>query len=172
MDLATTDLSNRIEGMIFLIRGQKIMLDADLARVYGVSTKRLNQQVGRNLDRFPPDFMFQLNQSEKDELVANCNRFKNLKHSSTLPYAFTEHGAIMVASVLNSPAAVHASIHVVRGFVRLREILATHKDLAHKIEEMEAKYDSQFKAVFETIRQLMSPPLNVQKKIGFVIEGS
>lgn len=99
-----------IEGMILWIRGQKVMLDADLAKVYGVTTKRLNQQVRRNWDRFPPDFMFQLTGEEKEEVVANCNHLKNIKYSRMLPLAFTEHGAVMLASVLNSPIAVQASL--------------------------------------------------------------
>jgi ORF6N domain. len=163
-------LPEQIEGMILWIRGQKVMLDADLAKVYGVTTKRLNQQVRRNWDRFPPDFMFQLTQEEKDEVVAKCNLLKNIRYSNTLPLVFTEHGAVMLASILNSPIAVQASIHVVRAFVRLREILATHKDLALKLEEMEKKYDSQFQVVFSAIRQLMEPPRKETRKIGFLNE--
>lgn len=158
----------RIEKAILLIRGQRVMLDADLARVYGVTTRRLNEQVRRNRARFPEDFMIQLNADEKKELVANCDRFKNLKHSTVLPLAFTEYGAIMLASVLNSQLAVDASVQVVRAFVRLREILASHKDLAHKLAKLEKKYDHQFKVVFDAIRQLMTPPSNPKRKIGFV----
>ena len=122
----------RIENSIILIRGEKIMLDADLAILYGVSTKRLNEQVKRNRDRFPKDFMFQLTENEKAEVVANCDHLKRLKFSPNLPYAFTEHGAIMLAAILNSPVAVQASIQVVRAFVKLRELLFTNKELAHK----------------------------------------
>jgi len=156
-----------IERKILLIRGEKVMLDADLATLYGVTTKRLNEQAKRNRDRFPGDFMFQLTEEEKAEVVANCDHLKKLKFSPVLPYVFTEHGAIMLASVLNSPVAVQTSVLVVRAFVKLREMLTTHKDLAKKLEEMEKKYDSQFKVVFDAIRQLMTPPETKKRKIGF-----
>jgi len=159
--------AGQIERTILWIRHRKVMLDYDLARIYGVTTKRLNEQVKRNRARFPGDFMFQLNSTEKNELVANCDRFKNLKHSTSLPYAFTEHGAVMLASVLNSIIAIDASVQVVRAFVHLREILTTHKDLARKLEELEKKYDSQFRVVFDAIRQLMAPPPVRSRKIGF-----
>ncbi len=158
----------RIERTIFVIRGQKVMLDADLAELYGVLTKVLNQAVKRNKERFPVDFMFQLTKEEKDEVVTNCDHLKRLKFSPTLPHAFTEHGAIMLATILNSPVAVQASIQVVRAFVKLREILATHKDLARKLNEMEKKYDAQFKVVFDAIRQLMTPPEPKRQQIGFI----
>lgn len=156
-----------IERRILTIRGQKVMLDADLADIYGVVTKRLNEQVRRNYDRFPKDFMFQLTKEEKDEVVANCDHLKKLKFSPTLPYAFTEHGAVMLATVLNTPIAVQTSILVVRAFIKLREMIISHKELARKIDEMEKKYDAQFKVVFEAIRQLMSPPQKPIRKIGF-----
>ena len=156
-----------IERKILLIRGEKVMLDVDLAALYGVTTKRLNEQVKRNRERFPNDFMFQLTEEEKAEVVANCDHLKRLKFSPTLPYAFTEHGAIMLASVLNSPIAVQTSVLVVRAFVKLREMLATHKDLAKKLEEIEKKYDAQFKVVFDAIRELMRPPETKRRKIGF-----
>jgi hypothetical protein len=156
-----------IERKILLIRGEKVMLDADLAALYRVTTKRLNEQVKRNRERFPNDFMFQLTEEEKAEVVANCDHLKRLKFSPTLPYAFTEHGAIMLASVLNSPIAVQTSVLVVRAFVKLREMLATHKDLAKKLEEIEKKYDAQFKVVFDAIRELMRPPETKRRKIGF-----
>jgi hypothetical protein len=157
----------RIERSILLIRGEKVMLDADMAALYGVTTKRLNEQVKRNRNRFPEDFMFQLTEKEKAEVVANCDHLKRLKFSPNLPYVFTEHGAIMLATVLNSPIAVHASIQVVRAFVRLRKMIASNKDLARKIEELEKKYDAQFKVVFEAIRELMQPPETKKRKIGF-----
>lgn len=159
-----------IERRILLIRGHKVMIDADLAAIYGVTTKRLNEQVKRNKERFPEDFMFQLTEKEKMEVVANCDHLKKLKYSPVLPSAFTEHGAIMVATILNSPVAVQASIHVVRAFVKLREMLITHKDLARKLNEMEKKYDTQFKVVFDAIRQLMTPPEPKRKRIGFLRE--
>jgi hypothetical protein len=133
------------------------MIDADLAPLYGVSTKRLNEQVRRNRKRFPSDFMFQLSRREMGELVANCDRFQKLKYSSALSHAFTEHGAIMLASVLNSSIAIEASLSVVRAFVRLRKLLSSHKDLAQKIAAMEEKYDSQFKVIFDAVRELMEP---------------
>lgn len=157
----------RIEGKILLIRTQKVMIDHDLAALYGVTTKRLNEQVKRNISRFPSDFMFQLTSREKDELVANCDRLKTLKHSTSLPHVFTEHGAIMLASILNSEIAIRAGIQVVRVFVQLRQILTTHKDLAKKLEDLEKRYDSQFKVVFDAIRRLMTPTPRSIKRIGF-----
>ena len=160
--------AGQIEQIILFIRGHKVMLDADLARVYGVKAKRLREQLRRNQVRFPGDFMFQLTKKETDEVSAFCGHLSYLKFSPTQPYAFTEHGAIMLATILNSPIAVHASVQVVRAFVRLRDILATHKDLARKLQELERKYDHQFKAVFDTIRQLMAPPpIPPKRKIGF-----
>jgi len=156
-----------IESRIFLIRGHKVMIDADLANIYGVTTKRLNEQIKRNRDRFPEDFMFQLTKEEKDEVVANCDHLKKLKYSPVLPNAFTEHGAIMIATILNSPVAVQASIHVVRAFVKLRQILASNKELSKRFNELEKKYDAQFKVVFDAIRQLMTPPEPKRRKIGF-----
>ena len=164
----------RIERSIIFLRGQKVMLDADLAVLYGIPTKALKQAVKRNLDRFPSDFMFELTKQEKSEVVTNCDHLAKLKFSPYLPYAFTEHGTLMLANVLNSPKAVQVSVQIVRTFIRLREILATHKDLARKLEEMEKKYDQQFKIVFEAIRQLIAAPDNVQDKpkrqVGFRIE--
>ena len=147
-----------IKQKILVIRGERVMLDAYLAVLYGVETKRLNEQVRRNRERFPEDFMFQLSSTEKIEVVANCDHLSKLKFSRNLPYAFTEHGTIMAASVLNTPLAVAVSVQVVRAFVKLREIISTHKDLAAKLENLEKKYDSQFKMVFDAIRQLMTPP--------------
>jgi len=153
--------AERIERCILLIRGQKVMLDADLAKLYVVSTKRLNEQVKRNRRRFPGDFMFSLTAGEKAEVVANCDHLATLKFSPKLPHAFTEHGAIMVASVLNTPRAIDVSVYVVRAFVRLREILATHKELAHKLAELEHKLESHDEAIQQlvvAIRQLMQAP--------------
>jgi ORF6N domain len=135
----------RIERAILLIRGKKVMLDADLAALYGVTTKRLNEQVKRNRDRFPDDFMFQITEEEKEKVVANCDHLKKLKFSPSLPYAFTEHGAVMLASILNSAVAVEVSIQVVRTFNRLREYVAHHKALAQKLDALEKKYDVQLK---------------------------
>ena len=147
-----------IENKIYLIRGEKVMLDSELAELYGVTTKRLNEQVKRNIDRFPSDFMFQLTEAEKSEVVAICDHLKKLKFSPNLPYAFTEHGAIMAASVLNSKIAVDASINIVRTFVKLRQILSSNTELAKKLENLEKKYDAQFKIIFDAIRQLMALP--------------
>ena len=155
------------------MRDQKVIMDADLARLYGVTTKRLNEQVKRNRDRFPEDFMFQLSDEEKAEVVANCDHLSNLKFSKTLPYAFTEHGAIMAASVLSTQRAIEASIFVVRAFVRLRQMLITHKELALKLSELERKiesHDENIQAIFEAIRQLMTPQEKPRKKIGFDIK--
>ena len=143
------------------------MLDADLAELYGVSTKRINEQVRRNSDKFPPDFMFRLNRKEKKEVVAFCDHLKQLKFSSTLPNAFTEYGAIMLATVLNTPIAVQMSLQVVRTFVRLREVLATHKNLARKVEEMDKRYDANFQTLFHAVRRLMNPKVRKRRMIGF-----
>ncbi|MBU0479038.1 ORF6N domain-containing protein [bacterium] len=162
-------LQKTIENKIFLIRNKKVMLDRDLALLYEVPTKRLNEQVKRNTERFPEDFMFQLTKREKAEVVANCDRLKTLKFSPQLPYAFTEQGVAMLSSVLNSKRAIQVNIQIMRTFTKLREILATHKDLQRKIEDMESKYDKQFNIVFEAIRQLLEPPPEKSKgRIGFV----
>ena len=160
----------RIERSILLIRGHKVMLDADLARLYGVTTKRLNEQVKRNRERFPEDFVFKLTDSEKAEVVANCDHLSRLKFSPVLPYAFTEHGAIMAATVLNSKRAIEVSVYVVRAFVCLRQILASNTELARKLDALEKKYDKQFKVVFDAIRQLMTPPEKPRRKIGFHVK--
>jgi hypothetical protein len=161
----------QLEQQIFVVRGRRVRLDADLARLYGVMPKRLNQQVKRNQARFPADFMFQLSVEEAQALLASRSQNATLKRGRSVkyaPYAFTEHGAVMLASVLNSPAAIEASLHVVRAFVRLRELLAGHQELAEKLDALEQKYDHQFKAVFEAIRQLMNPvPKSLGARIGF-----
>lgn len=156
-----------ITDRILMIRGHKVLLDVDLARLYGVSTKRLNEQVRRNRDRFPEDFLFELSKAEKDEVVAKCDHLENIKYSPSLPLAYTEHGALMAASVLKSKRAVEVSLYVVRAFVKLRQVLATHKELSRKIEEMEARYDENFRVVFEAIRQLLSEDAKPKRKIGF-----
>jgi hypothetical protein len=157
----------RIERIIFLIRGQKVILDRDLADLYEVTTKALNQAVKRNERRFPGDFMFRLTKEEKKELVTNCDRLQILKHSSALPSAFTEQGVAMLSSVLNNERAIQVNIAIMRAFVRLRKILASHAELARKLDQLEKKYDSQFKIVFDAIRQLMAAPEPPPKKIGF-----
>ena len=161
----------RIENKILLIRGQKVIVDADLAELYGVTTKQLNQQVKRNKDRFPEDFMFHITRNEKAEVVTICDHLSQLKFSPVLPYAFTEHGAIMAASVLNSKRAVEISVYVVRAFVKLREMLGTHKELARKLTELERKlgaHDQAIISIVEAIEQLMLPPEPKKKRpIGF-----
>lgn len=160
-----------IERRILLIRGEKVILDSDLAALYGVKTKRLNEQVRRNSDRFPRDFLFQLTPEEAIEVVANCDHLGNLKYSKTLPNVFTEHGAIMAASVLNTPRAVEMSVFVVRAFVRLRNLLATHKELAEKLAELERKlasHDEQILAIVNAIKRLMAPATPAERRrIGF-----
>jgi len=159
-----------IEQKIYLIRGHKIMIDRDLAELYGVETKYLNRQVKRNKDRFPAEFMFQLNNKEKQELVTNWHRFESLKHSTTPPYAFTEHGVAMLSSVLNSERAIKINIYIIKAFVRLRNVLSTNKELTHKLEQLERKtkkHDTEIQAIFEAIRQLMKPPEQPKRRIGF-----
>ena len=172
----------RIEGRIQLVRGLKVMIDVDLAALYGVPTKRLNEQVKRNRERFPGDFLLQLNAAEKAEVVANCDHLQKLKFSKALPYAFTEHGAIQAANVLASAQAVEMGIYVVRAFVRLRLAASTHADLAKRLAELEMKTESielshdtfsrntrmQLKQVFDAIRELMTPPDPPKRPIGFV----
>ena len=163
-----------IERRIYRIRGQKVMVDSDLAELYGVTTKRLNEQIRRNIDRFPHDFMFQLSLDEFESLRSHFATLKQGrgKHRKYLPCVFTEHGALMAASVLNSPRAVELSIYVVRAFVKLREMIASNKDLAKRLDEMEKKFDSQFKIVFDAIRALVAQPEPKVKKIGFINENS
>jgi phage regulator Rha-like protein len=158
----------RVESAILLIRGEKVILDSDLATLFGVSTARLNQQVNRNLDRFPGDFMFRLSDGEfRDLILQNATSKKGRGGRRKLPYAFTEHGALMAANVLNSKRAVEASVQVVRAFVKLRQMLATNAELARKLDELEKKYDRQFTVIFDAIRRLMTPPPGKAEAIGF-----
>jgi len=150
-----SDVSQKIDQAILIIRGQKVIIDSDLAEIFGVKTYRLNEQVKRNRDRFPEDFMFQLTAEEKQEVIANCDHLEKIKFSRTNPYAFTEHGTIMLANVLNTKTAVETSVLIVRAFVKLRELLSTHKGLERKILELESKYDKQFELIFRAIRELM-----------------
>ena len=162
-----------IEQRIFLIRNQKVMIDRDLAELYGVETKHLNRQVKRNIQRFPEEFMFQLTIEERNQLVTICHRFKTMKHSGSPPYAFTEHGVAMLASVLKSDRAVKISINIIKAFVKLREMLSTHKELAHKLAQLERKienHDEEIKLIFDAIRQLMTPPEPKHRRIGFLRE--
>jgi phage regulator Rha-like protein len=161
----------RIERSILLIRGERVMLDSDLAEIYGVETKRLNEQVQRNLNRFPTDFMFQLTLAEyanlRSQFATSSSQYGGRRY---LPYVFTEHGALMLANVLNSERAAQTSVMVVRAFVKLRQMLATNAELARKLAAMEKKYDAQFKVVFDAIRQLMSPPARPKREIGFHVK--
>ena len=159
----------RIEKAIFNIRGEKVMLDRDLAHLYGVPTKAFNQAVKRHADRFPADFMFQLTEQEAQGVLSRSQsvtlkRGQNLKYR---PYAFTEHGILMLSSVLNSERAIQVNIEIMRAFVNLRQMLASNAGPSRRFDELESKYDRQFKVVFEAIRQLMSPPPTGPKQIGF-----
>jgi hypothetical protein len=144
-----------------------VILDADLAALYGVTTKRLNEQVRRNRERFPEDFMFRLTESELEDLKSQFATSRSHGGRRYRPYVFTEHGVIMSANVLNSQRAVHASIQVVRAFIQLRQMLASNSELARKLGALEKKYDRQFKIVFDAIRELMTPPPAKPKVIGF-----
>jgi len=156
--------AERIEGAILLIRGEKVLLDKDLARLYGVSTSVLNKAVTRNVDRFPPDFMFRLTRREFSELKFH---FGTSSRGGTrkLPRAFTEQGVAMLSGVLKSKRAVRVNVEIMRAFVKLRCMLASNDELARKLEELEKKYDEQFGVVFEAIRQLMRPPDPPKKRI-------
>lgn len=160
----------QIAQRILVVRGVRVLLDADLARVY-VPTKRLNEQVKRNARRFPEDFVFQLTSAEKAEVVAKCDHLRNIKFAKSLPYAFTEHGAIQAANVLNSDAAIEMGVHVVRAFVRLRQWLGTQKAFAAKLDELEARvggHDEQLAAVIEALRLLTATPgPDHDRKMGF-----
>jgi hypothetical protein len=170
-----------IEARIITVRGQKVLLDADLAAIYGVATKALNQAVKRNAGRFPADFLFQLTSEEKAEVVTNCDHLIRLKFSPVLPLAFTENGAIMGANVLNSPEAVRLSVFVVRAFVKMREMLGGTKELARQLKELEAKLtarlDGHEAAIVDVLQRIMRildppppPPIPVRPEIGFHIK--
>jgi hypothetical protein len=157
-----------VEQKIYMIRGHKVMLDSDLAELYGVETRALIQAVKRNIQRFPSDFMFQLNYQDVVTLRSQFVTSKTGKGGRRyIPYVFTEQGVAMLSSVLKSERAIQVNIAIMRSFVKIREMLSAHKDLARKLEEMEKKYDAQFRVVFEAIRQLMKPPEKAKRKIGF-----
>jgi len=172
----------RIESRILVVRDQKVIIDADLAVLYGVPTKALNQAVKRNAERFPMDFMFQLSAPEKTEVVTSCDHLQKLKFSKSLPYAFTEHGAIQAANVLASPRAVEMGIYVVRAFVRLKAASASYAELAKRLAELEEKTESiamahdtfsrnartQLRQLIEAVNQLMTPPDPPKRPIGFI----
>jgi phage regulator Rha-like protein len=158
-----------IERKIYLIRGHKVMLDSDLAGLYGVATKVLLQAVKRNLKRFPEDFMFLLNYQDVATLRSQIVTLKKGRgqHRKYLPYVFTEQGVAMLSSVLNSDRAIKVNIQIMRAFVKLREMIASNKALAKRLDELEMKYDEQFKVVFDAIRELMTPSEPKKRKIGF-----
>ena len=159
-----------IEQKIFLIRNHRVMLDKDLAKLYGVPTKRLNEQVRRNIKRFPEDFMLKLTKKEAGSLRSQNATLEKGRYSKYLPYAFTEQGVAMLSSVLNSERAIDVNIAIVRVFVKLRQILSTHKKLSHKLGELERKiekHDVEIQSIFEAIHQLMAIPEEPKKNIGF-----
>jgi len=158
---------HRIERAILWIRKRRVMLDTDLAALYGVPTKVLNQAVKRNKERFPPDFMFRLNRREKEKVVTDCDHLGRLRYSPSLPQAFTEHGAVMLASVLNSPKAIEVSLEVVRTFLRLREMFSSHVELARRLDELEKRHGGQLTQVFAILHELLEPAPGGGKRIGF-----
>ena len=160
--------AERVERRILSIRGQKVMLSTDLAELYEVEPKVLVQAVKRNRGRFPRDFMFQLNRAEYANLKSQTVTSSWGGARRAAPYAFTEQGVAMLSSVLHSPRAVQVNIAIMRAFVKLREILATHRELARRLDELEGRYDKQFRAVFDAIRELMTPPAKPRRRIGFV----
>ncbi|HEV7405254.1 MAG TPA: ORF6N domain-containing protein [Chthoniobacteraceae bacterium] len=162
-----------IEQVTLLIRGQRVMLDGDLAALYGVTTGNLNKALQRNLDRFPPDFMFQLTAEEAEALRFQFGTLKRGQHVKYLPHVFTQEGVSMLSGVLRSPRAVHVNIAIMRVFVRLRETLALHKELAHKLTELERKvelHDTSIRTLFNAIRELMSPPAKPPREMGFHVK--
>jgi hypothetical protein len=165
-----------VESRILVLRHHKVLLDTDLAALYGVPVKRLNEQVKRNRERFPSDFMFQLTTNEYGALKSQFATSKQGRGGRRfLPYAFTEHGAIMAATVLNSERAIKMSVFVVRAFVRLRELLATNRQLAAKLDELESRletHDTRIQELIEAIRELMIPPESPRRKIGFQLAAS
>jgi len=156
-----------VAQLIFFVRGEKVMLDADLAKLCGVTTKRLNEQLRRNRERFPEDFAFQLTGDEADVLKSQIATSSSHGGRRYLPYAFTEQGVAMLSSVLRSARAVEVNIAIMRTFVQLRRLMDTNRDLARKIEALEKKYDEQFAVVFEAIKELIAPPSPPKKQIGF-----
>jgi len=167
--MALPILTKHVERTILLIRGHRVMLDTDLAILYGVPTKRLNEQVRRNKKRFPSDFMFQLTPEEVERLRSQIATLKpgRGQHRKYSPYAFTEQGVAMLSSVLHSERAIQVNIAIMRAFVQLREMIGSNKTLARRLNELEKKYDSQFRVVFEAIRELMTEPELKTKRIGF-----
>ena len=157
---------------ILVIRGNKVMLDADLAEIFQVKTKALNQAIKRNIDRFPSDFLIQLTPTEKTEVVTNCDHLQKLKYSPQLPYAFTEHGVVMLSMVLKSQRAIEVSVHIIRVFIKIREILSSNKELAYKIQELEREQKVQNKhinAIYSMFDKLLDEPLKPPGPLGFIL---
>jgi hypothetical protein len=165
--MAVPILSDQVERNILLIRGHRVMLDTDLAKLYRVPTKAINQAVKRNTNRFPVDFMFQLTSEETTALRSQFVTSKNRGGRQYRPYAFTEQGVAMLSSVLHSERAIQVNIAIMRAFVQLREMIGSNKGLARRLNELEKKYDSQFRVVFDAIRELMAEPESKVKRIGF-----
>ena len=163
--------AEQIQHKILLIHGHKVMIDSDLATLYGVSTKALNQAVKRNRERFPEDFMLQLSAAEASALRSQIVTSKGRGGRQYRPHACTEQGVAMLSSVVHSERAIQVNIMIMRAFVRLREMIASHKDLARRLAELEKKYDSQFKVVFDAIRRLMEPTTPKPRRIGFHAKG-
>jgi len=163
-----------IMSKIILIRGQKVMISNDLAELYGVTTKRLNEQVKRNIKRFPPHFMFQLTEKEKDKVVANCDHLQNLKYSPYLPFVFAEHGTVMLANILNSDRAIQVSIRIVDIYIKMRKYILTNKDLLLKIERLEKRFDNQDEKivlVFNYLKRFIEVQEKPRKRVGFKPNG-
>ncbi|MDI6758043.1 MAG: ORF6N domain-containing protein [Endomicrobiia bacterium] len=160
--------SEVLVSKILVIRGHKVMLDRDLADLYGVDVRHLKRQVRRNVERFPDDFMFELTWEEREVLRCHFGTLERGEHAKYKPFAFTEHGILMLSSVLNSPRAIEVNIRIMRTFARLREMALGYKDLREKIEKMEAKYDGQFGLVFKTLKKMLEPSVSRPKKIGFL----
>ena len=163
-----------IMSKIILIRGQKVMISSDLADLYGITTKRLNEQVKRNIKRFPPHFMFQLTEAEKDKVVANCDHLQNLKYSPYLPYVFTEHGTVMLANILNSDRAIQVSIRIVEIYIKMREYILTNKELLLKMEQLEKRVghqDEKIVLVFNYLKRFIEVQEKPRKRVGFKPNG-
>lgn len=161
-----------VSSRIFLVRNQKVMLDFHIAELYGIETRALKQQVRRNLERFPEDFLIQLTISEWQELITICDKLQSYKFSPSVPFAFTEQGVAMLSSILRSPKAIEVNIAIMRTFVKLRKMMETNEQLKAKVEAMEKKYDGQFQVVFKAIKSLLEPQKKPRKPIGFKIDES
>ncbi len=158
-----------IEKKIFEIRGRKVMIDRHLADLYGVETRILNQSVKRNINRFPEEFMFQLTKDERNKVITICDNLDSLKYARTMPYAFTEYGVAMLSSVINNDKAIQVNIQIIKTFVKLRQLISSTSQLHKRLEEMEKKYNKNFKIIFQVLHELMEIPEKPRKEIGFKI---